>query len=632
MKLEKNTELLQVLKACASSLEEASEKAHVKSRIVLKEIRQERAQGEQKYNSKIFTRMLEKMTSSSRASKQVVARYILHGKRELTHIFPFAIKEEAGTVPRASYFPASNGFDATLLERAQRKKVAYIANIPVVLGENFKNNDRLLKRVLDGFKKEAFGATKKASIEKSRSRVAIVFGANRFKSIEKSKNRAFKNYLKNIEKDPDIQSSTVAFLWRPHWEKKGTEEGASVEISLVREYYKCLKNLDPKLAERCRLDREHPEGGINDRVPYQEIRDKIRRSQVSKDAVTMFRQDNRNREIYLAVMDPDFLCLRNDGAGLFTHYNRLIKSHRHDHGIAPVVASTGYQAADDENAILRYGIKLDMRVREAVARVLPLAVYFPEPNLIISIPVGHSTLRESFINRASINQESRQVIAAVLRERQLQDHKAALAFRSIGSLTTKIPPRFITETNSKDITKHQIGNLATLKALSGTRQSILRSIWGWSMSIEQVISVQGPAARSALSQMYALFSPIKLAKSKFFDFTARYSSKRHFESTLDKYENYANILSEVVDLFCARGSNHTRFTQRQDIEDLIQRAVDVCDFPGAREAFTTQITHLMRSYNTLSQMGLSRRKFELVMKASENAGRAIHETLIEILS
>jgi len=625
------------LEVCADHLESEDANCYASVREALTLIHTNRVAGDVSYTTKIFNTTLQKMQQSNQVSYKVIARYVLNGPVATEQHFPFKVKEEVGRVTAKRYHPESNNFESTNFEPDQSSKTAYIANIPVVFNENFERNNETVRRVLEGFRDQTFGATAELSMQKAPSRVAVVFGANRFKSIEKSKNAAFKQYVASMESDPNIKSSTVGFLWEPKWSMGNTEVG----IRRVRSYYIILKRLDPELAERCRLIREQPTEGINDRVPYQEIRETVKNAQVTAKSIEMFRKADKERKVYLAVMDPDFIRLNNDGLGLFSHYNRLIRSHALQHGVAPAVASTGYRANETDWSVLRYGIHLDMRVREAVSRIFPLAVYFPEPNIILSVPPESQTVPESFINQGSVNQESRQIIANILQTREIAPN-VALAFQFRGALTTEIPQRFFTATNSYDINQAKIGQLKVLKAISGTRQSILRSVWGWGMSIELAISIKGATARGLTSKLYALFNPIKLSKSKLFDVHSRYSIPRHFDSTMRIYEAYADVMEKIaVFLYKTymvryRRAVHLRnislrtFSRNKKVLALLNEADKRCVFPQSRAVFLSQVSTLLDAYNGLHPMGITPDEFHQLIQASKAAGRAIYTTLNDI--
>lgn len=595
--------------------------------------------------SPIFNRALEEMLKSPHTERRIVARYISYGSNATEELFPYAVKESAGKINDKRYYPELNEFHAAGFDETQARKTAYIASIPIVFRENYGQNDRMVRYVTEGLRDQTFGATQEESQAKAPSRVAVVFGANRFRSIEKSKNRAFKDYVRTLRRDPNIQSSTIGFLWEPIW-TAGCHE---VPLTSVRTYYHLLKRLDPACAEACRTRLEQPQGGINDRVPYQEIREITKNGEPTLRTVDLFRSLEPIRKIYLAIMDPDFIALRNDGAGLFTHYNRLIKSHLRTHGIAPAVASTGYCAAQTVPSILRYGVLLDMRAREALSRVYPLAVYFPEPNLIVSVPEDARTVPESFINRDVVNQESRQIIADVMRTRRIEPIRA-LAFGSRGAVTTQMPDRFITDTNNENFSREKLGQQKILKALGGIRQSLVKSVWGWGMSMEQVISARGAEARGKTIKIYNLFNPLRLCIDKVFNPLFKYSIRHHFDTTMRFYEGYADVMGRIADIVCKsyranyqtmldlRADNidgrgvlaNPYFLRRVDVQEQMRRAGELVPIDRVQEIFQVQIGHLMEAHNGLIDMQLPPDDFAGVVRASRVIGHRIYETLADI--
>lgn len=569
------------------------------------------------------------MSSDKEVANQVVGNYVLSLVKEASKVFPFSIKEDrSGTIGNRRFYPIEKRENSNV--SLVVVKPGYVVNIPIVIsGDKTKDNKRIQK-ILTKFKEESFGRNASTSKSKVASSLRIVFGGNHAKSIERSLNKAFKTFVKEYQ--PNKHTRLFGFFWKPVWEK-GTK---TVHLREVKAYYELLKKLDPELAEEKRKACEQPEEGMNSRVPYQDIRETIKNDEVTKISVAELRTIQNTRKVYLAIMDPDVIKLRNDKRGVFSHYNHLIKRHEAKHGCIPAIATTGYKADSNESNILVWGIYLDQRVREAIAKILALAPYIPEPNMILSVPVGKSTVTESFINRKSINKESRQITAHILAERHLSPN-VAIAFQTLGAITTTVPERFYTQKNRsiKILTSQTIGQKQVLKALRGVRQSHINPLWGWSMNMESALSKNGSALRSQLSQIFNQFDPIFMAYSHQ---QGRYSAN-HFKAVLQIHSIQGDIFRRAIELYRSMPVIRNRFMEDDYPDELLEEAGDrskqelnlsVMERKNFIAVLRARLSLVVESIEKLKEYELKEAEIFAVVEAARMSGKAMVKVFKEM--
>ncbi len=141
-------------------------------------------------------------------------------------------------------------------------------------------------------------------------------------------------------------------------------------------------------------------------IPYRLIREKIKRSEHTKELVRNFRENKPGVPIYFCFFDADTV----DFNEVLSSYIDVIKKHNY-----PTVMSTGFLFPEDSK--FRIDSEHDRQVRIITATHFPLGTYYPEPNFCVLLPDGRDTLPERFTNTKSkqMNMESPVLIRQVKR-------------------------------------------------------------------------------------------------------------------------------------------------------------------------------------------------------------------------
>ncbi len=144
---------------------------------------------------------------------------------------------------------------------------------------------------------------------------------------------------------------------------------------------------------------------INKEVPYQEIREKIKKHSHNNELVSQFRRDSEVKNYY-CFFDADTV----DFNEVLSSYIDVIIEH-----IYPTVMSTGFLFP--EQSKFRKESERDRQVRITTAEHFPLGTYYPEPNFCVLLPDGCDTIPERFTNTEykQMNMESPVLIRQVKR-------------------------------------------------------------------------------------------------------------------------------------------------------------------------------------------------------------------------
>lgn len=144
---------------------------------------------------------------------------------------------------------------------------------------------------------------------------------------------------------------------------------------------------------------------INKEVPYQEIREKIKKHSHNNELVSQFRRDSEVKNYY-CFFDADTV----DFNEVLSSYIDVIIEH-----IYPTVMSTGFLFP--EHSKFRKESERDRQVRITTAEHFPLGTYYPEPNFCVLLPDGCDTIPERFTNTEfkQMNMESPVLIRQVKR-------------------------------------------------------------------------------------------------------------------------------------------------------------------------------------------------------------------------
>jgi hypothetical protein len=445
--------------------------------------------------------------------------------------FPYRPNEDTLGLIAARPFRPQN--EMTFLPTIkQDAKPLYIINIPIAHLPGQNSYQDLQKLVLL-FKKESFGENEDQSLQAVNQQFSFVLGINQIQSLDPAKNRTFVKYMQRFPKIDDIACRVFGFFWKPSWKKT---EQAKANTYPCKKAFLLLKHLFPKQAEKIRRIYESNESlnpAIRAQIPFQRIREKIKNSVDTSSLVEHFHKHTALSPIYFGVMDADCISLRTK-EGLFSRFEKIISCSM------PSVVSLGYSIADDENPLIQLGVRIDMKVREAIITVFPYGAYFPEPGSLFCIRKPRQTthLLKSLTFIGPGNLENRRLIQNGLSKKIFGQ---ITCFIADGGVITGTPSRMKTQKNEqvKKLSPEIIKQKRYLQSLRHISQShatpkqwadelyIGLYIKGFKFKYHQVTDVTTP-----MMHIFNVFDPI----SRMFAYIGRYS-KKVFNEIIDDYNN-----------------------------------------------------------------------------------------------
>ncbi len=462
-------------------------------------------------------------------------------------------------------------------------KPHYLINIPFGLFPG-KKPDLPLKRLLKLLCDEAFEASAQTSQEIVAKRVAVVLGINQIVSIEPSRN-ILPETIGDVEEVDGIAYRLFGFYWKPVWVRREDLYG---NIYPLRKAYSLLKVLSSSHQNEVARSVLHALEGksslhpdIASQVPFRSIREVIKRSAETERFLKLFERSAPKSSIYYVVMDSDARIFRQQGSvGLLSRMDKTIADHN-----TPSALTHGYSAGPDELPLIRLAIEMDMAVRAAMNNVIPFSAYFPEPfsGFCVRRQGGASFLpRISFLGLGKDKAES-------LENRRLfqsglfiaRVFKRDAVFVADGGVTTTIPERMHTEKNEKvkELTPKAVklkSSLESLRGLSQTHATPLK----WAENIYAALDFHPESAgeaRGYLSHLFQVYDPI----SRMWATPERFGRKV-FDSVMQSY---------------SKPLTHALKNQRD--------------------------TALVRLY----QLEMTKEMFDLVERAAQASGAAIHAVL-----
>ncbi len=575
----------------------------------------------------------------------IVKNYALYqlGIKAKEEIFPFSIDSKRAGIICDKEYRCDKKIRRVCTPQPEAQ-AGFVVTLPMLFKVPYqtKPSYNIVNEITRQFEEESFGAAPAKSKKEAHTNLRLVIGGNRFKSLDKRVNQAFKKYVAAMPLTVINRARLFGFFWEPIWTKTGT---TTYSVKEVRPYYDYLRRLSPKLAERILQRLECPTEGINSRIPYQGIREKIKNHSYTVLAFDSLYRTCPDRPLYMSVMDPDFVTLRINGKGLFSYYQRLIEKHP----IPLEYATTGYAASDEEDPLPYWAIRMDMKVRAAIAKVFPQAPYPPEPNLIVLKPEDEETVPESFylytpktrVRSLKKNQtngnEGRNLLDNILIDREIS--LDAMACVSKGSLPIAIPPRFVTE-NTKKITqlsKKNIYRPEILKAFRGIRQAHYRPLWGFAMNVSHALSTSNETIRSYLTKILKPFDPICLCTEGKTTFT----DKERFTQLINSYEIQSKVMMDIVNLYRSQRRLDPQFMESRRVLKIIKEGVeqiidDLNLWKSSKKVYETLLkmraTNLIEDIAELKEQGLEEEEVYKCVEAAAACGAAMVEVLSEIYS
>lgn len=257
--------------------------------------------------------------------------------------------------------------------------------------------------------------------------IEIVIGLNRPKSLSDSLNNLLIDELSS-EKGNVLNNhyEKFGFFWHYIWRNK---ENVEVDYEDVKSFYRQLKKKNAQKAKKFREENEN-----NVLVPYQQLRERVKNHEYTKNFVNSLRQVSLGFNIYFSFVDSDTINFN----GIYSTYLEFISESE----APPTVLTTGYEfegSVADGNYPFKIGSQIDRIIRITIAKYIPLGVYYPEPNLCILLPSDAPTLPETFLDDRMTPEGSCEA-AALLRKIKIRPGFSCFFINSKPIITT-IPPR-----------------------------------------------------------------------------------------------------------------------------------------------------------------------------------------------
>ncbi len=416
-------------------------------------------------------------------------------------------------VKRGSYTESGKFTDELLHEtrpRYHETRPRYLVNIPMAYSSDDSND---VTRLLELFREHSFGSTPQKPEIEACKRLAIVIGINRI-SLRDDLDEDFRNYLKSLTDVRGIAYKVMGMFLSPTWQKKET---ANKTVFSAQRAYLVLKALSPNTSK-----------DVLPPIPLKEIREKILHSNATKNFSRRF--ESSKSPLYYGVMDADTLELN----GIFSHCDGLIAKHN-----TPSVVSCAYNVKTSY-PLIDLGVRIDMKVRQAINSVIPFGAYLPEPFLFVRFrkQIGQNHLYSlSFLGKGKAL-ESRRLIQNGRKKRVIED---TAVFSADVSIRTTTPARMFTQKNSKvtvltpKVIK-QKQRLSNLRAISQTHATPKQ----WADNIYAGLDFSTPQVTDATQPMMSLFQgydPISIA----FGQAGKYGAKTHFDMMMKNYSKLIKL-------------------------------------------------------------------------------------------
>lgn len=394
-------------------------------------------------------------------------------------------------------------FDGThKFPKEDSKEPVYFVMMPHLVGGKQDLNEQI-----NLIFNESFGTNKTESKEIAKTRMHLFVGMNYCHSINHLENKKKKEILAKTthhENQPNL--SLHAFRWNPLWKYSDSEIKDKISQKTVKRLFRLLQEIDDSKASK--IYKEVMKEKV---VPYQYIREEIRDGKHLNQLFKEFRKRDIQRLCCLATVDNDAKKLRTDEIGLFSYYDKLLKDHKN-----LKVASTGYVMRDPKNDFVEIASRLNLVGRIALAKAIPNAVYYPEPNMIIKVPKGKEIPLEISFVRSKENKGKSLESIGLLENMHLMKGKvvSSLIFGSRGAIQTAVSPNVdITDKNLGEIDIIEFLNSKNIKSLRDFSQSILNPLNGFAKNVGRTYPT-GAGSGKPTSLISSVFTSLDLIDYK----------------------------------------------------------------------------------------------------------------------
>lgn len=377
---------------------------------------------------------------------------------------------------------------------------------------------------------EGFGLDAKQSKEIARKRLRVVLGFNKMRSLSKSRNGSLQKTVQNNARS-SIGTTAFGFFWDGVWQSKDkkTRRWKNCDYGHVRKFYRQLKRLNGQVAQEFRKTIEKTRGHM---VPYREIREVIKGSNQTKEAVHTLRKSNEGNPVYNAILDGDGFKFNPYGLGFLSFYDFIISEHAEKFKRNPDVVSGGYRIPEGEKPMDAFAVEMDLLIRDVTANWIRNGVYYPEPNTLVLILQHLDCLEASFIRTNEKNYKSPKetpiLIQDLITKRKINPQNSLCFDRRAAIVTGK--PHRMKRKFSAAVNRHgriirwALEDFRTIRGMSqshaGSRNWALNLIDG--LPLKDVVCVeevtithkgrQKELLISAISRLYSIYDRIEMAK------------------------------------------------------------------------------------------------------------------------
>lgn len=255
---------------------------------------------------------------------------------------------------------------------------------------------------------EGFACSKALSLKEANTRLRQVILANRLKSISRKRNYQNKE-VTALQSTTDVNEqednkTILAYHLIPTWYEIQESSGHKIPIittlDKVQRFFRAWKqweakqkidkNSDKSMAHKFRLHYEKDlfRAHVRTIVPFHTLRETLKSHPCTATYVQKFATQEPNADQYLVFFDDDFGPLTAGEQSLFANYDALVQQQKDVGNPAPSIMTTGYRfMPGSTNALAHVGNEIDRAVRIATASIIPNGVCYPEPNILIHIPI-----------------------------------------------------------------------------------------------------------------------------------------------------------------------------------------------------------------------------------------------------
>lgn len=416
----------------------------------------------------------------------------------------------------------------------------FVINIPQGVSPKNKHEDTHFQSMISRIQSEAFSTNTYWSKTMGKQRLAVVVGTNQIESIDPAKNRALRNLIGATQQFNDFCVRRIGFFWRPEWSRTSYKEA----LYPVKKAFLLLKALSKKTAKKVQETFEQPKGRLHPnilaQIPYGAIRQRILKSNKTREIIQHFSNAFDACPCYLTIMDADFEALRLTGErlGVFSQVSASIDIHN-----PFTVIGTSYQVGANEPPLIRLAVRIDMAVREAMSSVIPYSAYLPEPLLFTLVKRSNqnNNLKHlSFLGKGNAL-ESRRLVENAKPKGAVSNHmkflKAGLQTASPERWKTKSMLRFPT------LSARQIKQMQALKALRGLAQThAFPRQWAGNVYAALNFSCHPVTdATTAMMRIFAVFDPISRMQAHI----GKYST-RVFDAVMNNYDRAPTEVEQSI--------------------------------------------------------------------------------------